>query len=370
MAFQETRLDNHITSLFQLPDFNYYTQCRNTEGGGVALYVSKVYNSSLLPDLCYMEADIECVAVELKLSQGLYICASIYRSPKGNVLNFLVKFNNILKYISDKSYKGMFFLGDWNIDLLRQNSNPAVSNFIRMMHSYSCFPLITKPTRATCNSTTLIDNIWSTEIECNIRNMILYTDISDHFPIVSTFTNHRERNFSKQTIHKRTFPSTSIRKFVELIRETNWNNIYTCSCASKGFELFEAKFREIFEKIFPIKAFCSRNKDKICPYITSALKKSITERKRLERLSIKWPLSYREKYKTYRNKLTNLLRIARINYHKEALRESQGNAKDTWQIINTILGSPPFAKNQGPIDIECNNISVPDAFNNIFFAIK
>ena len=191
----------------------------------------------------------------------------------------------------------MFFLGDWNIDLLRQNSNPAVSNFIRMMHSYSCFPLITKPTRATCNSTTLIDNIWSTEIERNIRNMILYTDISDHFPIVSTFTNHRERNFSKQTIHKRTFPSTSIRKFVELIRETNWNNIYTCSCASKGFELFEAKFREIFEKIFPIKAFCSRNKDKICPYITSALKKSITERKRLERLSIKWPLSYREKYK-------------------------------------------------------------------------
>ena len=69
MAFQETRLDNHIISLFQLPEFNNcYTQCRNTVGGGggVALYVSKVYSSSLLPDLCYMETDIECVIVELK----------------------------------------------------------------------------------------------------------------------------------------------------------------------------------------------------------------------------------------------------------------------------------------------------------------
>ena len=93
------------------------------------------------------------------------ICASIYRPPKGNVLNVLVKFDNILQHISDKGYRGMYLLGDWNIDLLRQNTNPVVNNFTRMMYSYSCFPLITKPTRATCDSATLIDNIWSTEIE-------------------------------------------------------------------------------------------------------------------------------------------------------------------------------------------------------------
>ena len=41
MAFHETRLNSNITSLFHLPGYNNnsYTQCRNTEGGGVALYI-------------------------------------------------------------------------------------------------------------------------------------------------------------------------------------------------------------------------------------------------------------------------------------------------------------------------------------------
>ena len=91
---------------------------------------------------------------------------------------------------------------------------------------------------------------------------------------------------------------------MEELSETNWDNIFTCNCTIKGFELFEGKIRIMFEDSFPVKTFCPRNKDEICPYITPALKKSITEKKRLERLSVKWPLSFRAKYKTYRNRLT------------------------------------------------------------------
>lgn len=135
--------------------------------------------------------------------------------------------------------------------------------------------------------------------------MILYTDISDHFPIVSSFTYNRENISHQQIVKKRTFPNTSIQRFVEELSETNWDDIiFTCTCANKGLELFEGKFRKMFEDNFPVKTFCPRNKDEICPYITPPLKKSFTEKKRLERLSVKWLLSFRAKYKTYRNRLT------------------------------------------------------------------
>ena len=130
----------------------------------------------------------------------------------------------------------------------------------------------------------------------------------------------------------------------------------------------QKKFNELVNKCFPLKNVCVSNKEKICPYITPGLKASIKEKKRLERLSIKWPLSYWEKYKIYRNKLTGLLRLAKNNYRKESLNNNQGNAKATWNILNTILGKQNH-NHSNFIDIDCNAENIPDTFNSHFLAV-
>ena len=132
--------------------------------------------------------------------------------------------------------------------------------------------------------------------------------------------------------------------------------------------VFTDKFNELFNECFLLKNVCVTNKEKMCPYITSGLKASIKEKKRLERLSIKWPLSYREKYRIYRNKLTGLLRLAKNNYRKESLNNNQGNAKATWKILNTILGKQNHNQSNF-IDIECDAAAIPDTFNNHFLAV-
>ena len=108
MAFQETRLNNSISSLFQLPGYCLYTQCRNTEGGGTALYVSVTYNSSLLPDLCFTLDYFECVAAEVKFSNCVYMCASIYRPPRGDTAKFISKLSNVLLLLSEKKLQRNF----------------------------------------------------------------------------------------------------------------------------------------------------------------------------------------------------------------------------------------------------------------------
>ena len=49
--------------------------------------------------------------------------------------------------------------GDYNLDLFKYESNTETETFVNNLYCHSCLPLITKPTRFTEVSSTLIDNI-------------------------------------------------------------------------------------------------------------------------------------------------------------------------------------------------------------------
>ena len=79
-------------------------------------------------------------------------------------------------------------------------------------------------------------------------------------------------------------------------------------------------------------------KREVSPHVTPALKSSLKERNRLERLAKKWPLTYKEYYRKYRNTLTSTLRTATNKYYQDKLKCNQGNPKFHWKCINNILG--------------------------------
>ncbi len=54
-------------------------------------------------------------------------------------------------------------------------------------------------------------------------------------------------------------------------------------------------------------------------------------------MAVKWPLTYKSRYKAYRNKLVSILRTAKNKYHQDELKASQGDAKATWKTINQLL---------------------------------
>lgn len=72
------------------------------------------------------------------------------------------------------------------MDLLKLDRDKSVFKMARMYHSKIC--LITKPTRVTSTSATIIDHIWSNNLR-NIFNGIIYDagTVSDHFPTISFF---------------------------------------------------------------------------------------------------------------------------------------------------------------------------------------
>lgn len=62
-----------------------------------------------------------------------------------------------------------------------------VLDFLNLMYSHGFSPLSTKATLVTGTGATLIDHIWTTHTWNNIKNCVVYTDITDHFLVFSQF---------------------------------------------------------------------------------------------------------------------------------------------------------------------------------------
>ena len=55
----------------------------------------------------------------------------------------------------------IYLAGDFNMNLLDKNSHPKTGQFYNLLLAYGLIPLITRPTRCSLQSHTLIDNIFT-----------------------------------------------------------------------------------------------------------------------------------------------------------------------------------------------------------------
>ena len=121
----------------------------NKTGGGVALYISERLQPNYLPNKSKnIDNCAEIVTVEVTLANGKKVLGScVYRAPNTNV-DVLSDF--IIAILRNNRNKTIYVCGDFNIDLLQFDKNNSISNFIDNLYSMGLHPLITRPTRITC----------------------------------------------------------------------------------------------------------------------------------------------------------------------------------------------------------------------------
>ena len=127
----------------------------------------------------FIEIDQSCCGFNKDVIIGV-----IYR-----LLNTDVKsFNELMTTMIDKVNKEKkicYFMGDYNIDILKHESHPQTCEFLDIMYSNNSISVITRPTRKKDKSGTLIDYIFTNnwvEINHSIHGLFK-TEISDHLPI-------------------------------------------------------------------------------------------------------------------------------------------------------------------------------------------
>ena len=125
------------------------------------------------------------------------------------------------------------------------------------------------------------------------------------------------------------------------------------------------KYTEFYNKSFPIK-FCQGKNLKTLhnPWLTTGILKSIETKSRLYKLLLRKPSHERESsYKSFRNKLTCLVRIARKNYYDNKLDKARSNLKQTWKILNEVINRR-VAKSPYPASFTKNEMEISNLPTN------
>ena len=131
--------------------------CQLASCGGALLYINKDINFKIRNDLkIYKYKELESVFIEIINRKGKNtIVGCIYRHPCMEVTEFNDVFlQNILEKLSYEN-KEIIIMGDFNIDILKYDTNSDSATFLDNMCRRT---YIISPTRITPRSQTLIYN--------------------------------------------------------------------------------------------------------------------------------------------------------------------------------------------------------------------
>ena len=99
---------------------------------------------------------------------------------------FTDRLTDIMNVI-EKEHKLCYIMGYLNIDFLKSDDHKSTGALLDVLHSYNVhvFPLITKPTRVTEKTATLIDHIWTNNFDVDTNHIqgIFCTSMTDHYAI-------------------------------------------------------------------------------------------------------------------------------------------------------------------------------------------
>ena len=171
ITLQETWADNETEiNFFNLPNYTMvYDDSRLSKHGGLVTYIHNTFTFERLSDDIYNQN------------------STVYESMFLKIHN---KSSKVIKYIIGNIYRR----GDYNINLLKIDSSLHCNRFFENITTLGFFPQITRPTRLSGESNTLIDNIFTNDFCKPHLSGILVTPISDHLMQFCTIIGKKERS--------------------------------------------------------------------------------------------------------------------------------------------------------------------------------
>ena len=359
-----------------LDNYRFQFVPSNTKNGGVGVFIKNVhticdiYQGSIQNNLlCHTDCcQIEDLWIDAKFegcTKPITLCVC-YRHPKGKVGHFTTALENTLSQI--KNTTPVIIAGDFNIDLIKTDSNIQHDNYAKLLLSNAFIPTITLPTRITERSKTLIDHIFvrlpPKQLESKITSGNLFCDISDHLPnfcIIET----KSKTINKNRPMIRLYNAKNYANYINKLESLSFDQIFACTGANEAYNILSNLIKDIHDECFP-EVRLSRKKFKDKPWITKSLKKLISTKNAIYRQYTKSPTeALKKKLQEHKASLKTALSEAQSSYYKKLLSDRQTCARKAWSMLNAILNNK--TKTNCPImPINYNNKELhdPEAISN------
>ena len=398
LLFNETncikeKLPNGISDV-TLPGFHdpiLQNPIRSTgKGGGLAIYVNKRVcddADNILPFNPYTEPDNNSgefqfvKIIECKGQRKTVILGNAYRSPSKKPEKFNNYFDLILQKLDSNRYanKIKYIVGDFNQDLIKHENDQDCQNLIDNAHSHGFAQIVSRPTRITEHSATLIDHVYTNNLDSALSCNVLTLDLSDHLAThtkislgSSTLTSRINAvSHKKHKVELRIFNEANHEKFENLIKTENWQEITDDMGAQSAYDKFEEIYLKHYDHAYPLKCNRIRRKNERLnpkPWILPWLEDACARRQNAYHFFVKTPsIENKAKYDKLNQFCEKHIESAKIKYRKTYFERHQHDSRKQWQMINSLLGRKNKILDINKLTkVDGSTVTTPDGIANSF----
>ena len=346
ITMSETWLRNNPALLDYVTLPGYTALFRNregTRGGGVGAYICdsiqckrRKYNEQLQPEMEHLWIE---VPGRNKYSKALI--GVIYRSERIGLSpsDWLDALETLLAHLT-VSWDGLLLLtGDTNIDMLKP-SDSHTKRYQSILGAFGCHQHVTKPTRITRKSKTLIDHIVTNNRRCiTATDVIPGWSIGDHEGIFAC-VNVRVPRYQPRYKWIRLERKLNAEEFVEDCANLPLSIVYGLDSPDDMVQGFNTLFGECIDRHAPLKRIKVTRPP--APWMNSdELRKLQAERDKLRHEAHKensdddsWVA-----FRAVRNKIKSVINKSKRAFVINAL--SSKRPKEVWRVIHRILHPSP-----------------------------
>ena len=340
----ETYLTENTQALCQINGYNLCTQNRDSRGGGVAIYTKKELMTSRLKDCeINIPKEFESITIEASNQSEKIILSEIYRVPNSNATESITRFQTFLNKIDRCSY--VIIGTDQNFDLLKTHENPQTNELLLHMTSHGYLPTVTRPTRITHQTATLIDNIYLKYLKCrthdSIKTFIVRTDISDHYPAILVHPHGLQSSIQHQPppMLTRRITRNNMPLIQAELTAVDWDYLLLDS-PNTAYDRFNNRLTRILDQHAPLQQVKRKKHQVTQPWITPEIRRMAKKKHELylSSLSLNPDHPIKTQYIECKRELNQLRRREMRRYYHNRLQEHTNNIRATWQVINDLTG--------------------------------
>ena len=338
----ETFVNEYNISRCSIPNYNFEELHRKRKsGGGVGIYINRKLKYKLRPDLSiFNEGIFESIFIEILSGAKHTVVGEIYRIPNTNEAMFIENYQDIVDKINAEN-KDIIIGTDQNLDYLKYDKHSNTEKLLNLNLSIGLLPTITKPTRITYSSATLIDNIYvKSKYVSKTKSAILTTDISDHFPCLLFIENDIRKNKEPLQFEQRKLTKEVIENIKADLQLLDWD-LLNDKDINDGYDFLVSSINKSLDQFAPLKKVTIPAKYVINePWMTKGLIKSSSTCDRLfsNVTGLQKDSDKYIKYKQYRNLYNSLKRKAKTEYYQKKICEHYDNSRKLWRTLNTLIG--------------------------------
>ena len=180
-----------------------------------------------------------------------------------------------------KEDKTIMLMGDFNINFFRYDHNTDSASFLDSLYTNFLLPYISTPSRVTTHSRTLIDNIFSNNIEDGLISGNIISTISDHYAQFLLMKNMKIKQKETTDIYRHDFKNFNKVQFESELCNINWKSVLEINkkYVDFSFSKFFETFNNLLQKHTSIKKLSNKDKKTMKKsWITKGILKSIEKK--------------------------------------------------------------------------------------------